>query len=48
MKKYFPAENVFIFKLFLHSKLFFYKHSVLLGQSQYAYDFSKLTFTLCL
>ena len=42
MKKYFPAENVFLFQLSLHSKLFFYKHSVLLGQTQYANDFSKL------
>ena len=23
MNKYFPAENVFVFQLFLHSKLFF-------------------------
>ena len=48
MKKYFAAENVFIFQFFLHSKLFFYKHSVLLGQTQYAHDFSKLGLILCL
>ena len=48
MKKYFSAENVFIFQLFLHSKLFFYKHSVLLGQPQYAHDFPKLSLILCL
>ena len=46
--KYFPAENVFNFQLFLHSKLFFYKHSVLLGQPQYAHDFPKLSLILCL
>ena len=46
--KYFPAENVFNFQLFLHSQLFFYKHSVLLGQPQYAHDFSKLSIMLCL
>ena len=46
--KYFPAENVFNFQLFLHSKLFFYKHSVLLGQPQYAHDFSRLSLMLCL
>ena len=28
MKKYFSAENVFVFQLFLHITLFFYKHSV--------------------
>ena len=48
MKKYFFAENVFIFQFFLHSKLFFYKHSVLLGQPQYAHDFSRLSLILCL
>ena len=37
-----------IFQLFLHIKLFFYKHSVLLGQPQYGYDFSKLSLILCL
>ena len=28
MKKHFSAENVFVFQLFLHITLFFYKHSV--------------------
>ena len=46
--KYFPAENVFNFQLFLHSKLFFYKYSALLGQPQYAHDFSRLSLILCL
>ena len=32
MKKYFPAENVFLFQHFLQIKLFFYKRSVLMGQ----------------
>ena len=47
MKKYFPAENVFLFQLFLQIKLFFYKRSVLMGQPEYAHDFSKLSLILC-
>ena len=47
MKKYFPAEKVFIYQLFLHSKLFFI-NIVLLGQAQYAHDFLKLSLILCL
>ena len=46
--KYFSAENVFNFQLFLHSKLFFDKHSVLLDQPQYGHDFSRLSLMLCL
>ena len=48
MKKYFSSENVFIFQLFIHIAIFFYKHSVFLGQIEYAYDFPKLSLILSL
>ena len=45
--KYVSVENVFIFQLFLHITLFFYNHNVFfLGQTQYAYDFPKLSLKL--
>ena len=45
--KYVSVENVFIFQLFLHITLFFYDHNVFfLGQTQYAYDFPKLSLKL--
>ena len=57
INKYFFAENVSIYQLFLHITVIFYKHSVFfLGgvgggggcQTQYAYDFPKLSRILCL
>ena len=48
MKKYFSAENVFIFQLFPHITLFFISSVFVLGQTQYAYDFRKLSLVLCL
>ena len=46
MKKYLPAEYVFIFQLFPHITFFSDEHSVFLGQLQFAYDFSKLSLIL--
>ena len=51
MKKYFSAENVF--SKFFFMLLSLYKNSggflgVFLGQTQYAYDFPKLSLILCL
>ena len=54
MKKYFSAENVFIFQLFLRITLFFiiFVTSVFFlggrGQTQHAYDFPKLSLILYL
>ena len=51
MKKYFSAENVF--SKFFFTLLSLYKNSggflgFFLGQTQYAYDFPKLSLILCL
>ena len=47
MKKYFSAENVFIFQIFLCVTLFFIS-IVFFFLTQYAYDFPKLNLILCL
>ena len=47
MKKYFSAENVFIFQIFLCVTHFFIS-IVFSFLTQYAYDFPKLNFILCL
>ena len=51
MKKYFSAENVFIFRIFLHVTVFirivvFFVFC--LGQNQYAYDFPKFSLIIML
>ena len=46
MKKYFSAENVFIFQIFLCVTLFFIS-IVFFFLTQYPYDFPKLDLILC-